>query len=339
MKFTTTTLLFLLLASPLFAQSERQLADYLKRHPDADKNGDGRLSRDEAREHRRRDPSRGDNLESRPGIPPIDIPLTKAPLAEVPLTSADGVDLGFAWRKPEGDGPFPTIIFFHGGGGHSDPRGLKSSLLRGAVQTRFLQKGYLTVQSTRRAYWKSKNNDKPTGFYDAVGDAALIVEKVREIPGVDPDRVILYGGSGGGILAVVTASRAKVACAVAGEPATVIPIDPKQGQIASPAAYRSLMENPHAKFTPQRQKEMRAWMSRIDCPVLVLQGKPVGLYKANFEILIPELKDLGKDVSSIAYPGVTHGFYWGTAKTGVTRAMIGKLVEDVDGFIRKSTKR
>lgn len=83
MKTPLTTLLVFLLASSLFAQSPRQLADYLKRHPDADANRDGNLSREEAQKHRRRDPGQGDNLASKSDIPAIDIPLARAPLKTV----------------------------------------------------------------------------------------------------------------------------------------------------------------------------------------------------------------------------------------------------------------
>jgi acetyl esterase/lipase len=335
MKTLPTAFLVFVLASPLPAQSQKQLADYLKRHPDADANRDGQLSRKEAQKHRRRDPSRGDNLALKSHIPGIDISQAKAPLKTIILKSRDGVDLSFAYRRPVEDGSLPAILFFHGGGGQSNLQGLQNNLRTGAVQTRFLQKGYVTVQSTRRPFWKTKNANQPTGFYDAVADAALVVEKVKSLPGVDPNRVILYGGSGGGILAIVTASKAKVAGVIAGEPATVVPIDPKTGQSASPANYRELMENPQQKYTPERQKEMRAWMKAIDCPVLVLQGKPVGLYKTNFEILIPEMKKLGRDISSSIYPGVTHGFYWGAVKTGATLETVDKIVEDVDAFIRR----
>lgn len=332
MKATFPVLLLLSFASPLAAQSEQQLANYLQRHPGADANGDGVLSREEAREHRRRDPSRGDNLDSKSPLSPIRIPESEAPLETVALETADGVDLGFAWRRPKGEGPFSTIVFFHGGGGQSNLQGLRGNLLSGAVQTRFLREGYLVVQSTRRPFWKGRG-DRPTGFYDAVADAALVVEKVKTLPGVDPDRVVLYGGSGGGILAIVTASKARVAAVVAGEPATVVPIDPKTGQSASPADYRGLMEDPQSEYTPGRREEMRAWMAEIDCPVLVLQGEPVGLYKTNFEILIPEMRALGKEISSITYPGMTHGFYWGTARTGATVETVEKIVKDVGVFV------
>lgn len=323
----------------LFAQSDEQLASYLKRNPAADANGDGKLTRQEARDHRRRDPSRGDNLASRSHIPGVQVSESDSPLKNVRLKSPDGVTLDFAYRKPKGDGPFPTILFFHGGGGYSGLDGLRKNLLNGAVQTRFLARGFVTVQSTRRPYWSSKKGDRPTGFHDAVEDARLVVDKVKTLAGVDRDRVVLYGGSGGGILAVVTASKADVACVIAGEPATVVALEPMTGKVATPGNYRSIMERPHEKFTGERKKEMRAWMKQIDAPVLLLQGKHVGLYKSNFEILIPEMKKLGKDISHIDYPGLSHGFYWGTVKTGATKATVEKILKDTTTFIARHTDR
>ena len=345
MKYYPIPLLVLILSSQLWAQSDQQLDRYLKQNPAADSNGDGILSREEARNHRQanrrprgEDPSEGDNLKSVSHIPGVDIPVSISPVIEVKLQSDDGIDLSFAYRKPAGTGPFPTILFFHGGGGHSKLQGLKNNLLTGAIQTRFLEAGYLTIASTRRPYWKSKDK-RPTGFYDAVEDAAKVVEKAKTIPGVNPNQVVLYGGSGGGILAIATASKTDLACVIAGEPATVVPLDPKSGEEASPADYRKLMEDPAAKFTPDRRAEMHAWMKEIHCPILVLQGKPIGLYKTNFEILIPEMKRLKKDISSISYPGVTHGFYWGTVKTGATLETVEKIMKDTTAYIETSFKR
>ena len=55
------------------AQSEQQLANYFKRNPDADVNNDGVLTREEAKAHRRNDPTRGDNLSSVSEIPAVKI--------------------------------------------------------------------------------------------------------------------------------------------------------------------------------------------------------------------------------------------------------------------------
>ncbi|MDG2166658.1 MAG: hypothetical protein P8L44_01880, partial [Opitutales bacterium] len=161
----------------------------MKQNPTADSNGDGKLSRNEAKTQRQanrqpqqEDPSQGDNLASRSHIAGVDISESISPIKEVKLKSPDGVDLSFAYRKPRGKGPFPTILFFHGGGGQSKLSGLKNNLLTKPIQTRFLQQGFIKIASTRRPYWKSKDN-RPTGFYDAVSDAASVVEKAKSIPG------------------------------------------------------------------------------------------------------------------------------------------------------------
>lgn len=336
MKYYPILLASLIFTTTICAQTEQQLDRYLRQNPEADLNRDGILSREEARAHRQSDPSRGDNLASRSHIEGIKIPESISPVKTVKLKSPDGVDLSFAYRIPQGEGPFPTILFFHGGGGQSNLNGLKNNLLSQPIQTRFLEAGYLTIASTRRPYWKN-NDGSPSGFYDAVEDAALVVEKAKLISEADPDRVVLYGGSGGAILAIATASKTDLLCVVAGEPATVVPLDPRTGLTASPRDYQELMKNPALKFTPDRRAEMHAWMKNISCPVLLLQGKHIGLYKTNFEILIPEMRRLGKDISSISYPGVTHGFYWGTVKTGATLATVEQILDDVEAFIKSQT--
>lgn len=319
----------------LAAQTEQQLANYLQQNPDADADGDGKLTREEARNHRRKDPSRGDNLSAVQEIPAVEIPLADAPLEVVHLKSPDGVILDFAWRRPASKGSLPAIVFFHGGGGYSDIDGLKRYLQNGAMQTRFLQKGYVTVQSTRRPYWPSRGKDQPTGFHDAVQDAVLVVERVKQIPGIDPEKIVLYGGSGGGILAIATAAKTKVAAVVAGEPATVILLDPRTGQSASPAAYSDLMEDPLALYNSDRKKEVLEWLQQVSAPVLILQGNQVGLYRTNFEILVPEMRRLGKDISFVEFPGKSHGFYWGNVKAGATLETVEKIMQDVDQFLQR----
>lgn len=51
------------------------------------------------------------------------------------------------------------------------------------------------IESTQRPYWKNKD-ESPSGFYDTIDDAAMIVEKAKTLPRVDTNRVVLYGGAG-----------------------------------------------------------------------------------------------------------------------------------------------
>ncbi len=283
------------------------------------------------------DPTAGDNLTSRTEdhVPGVEIPESLSPLNVVELQSPDGVDLSFAYRAPAGKGPHPAILFFHGGGEYAQVDSIKGDLLDKPIQTRFLEQGFVVVQCPRRPFWRSSRVKVPHGFYDAVDDSALIVETTKALPGVDPNKIVLFGGSGGGILAIVTASQTEVCCVIAGEPASVVALDPKSNERGGGRAYQPVMDNPMSYFTGERKREILGWMNQIDCPILVLQGKPVLLYQANFEFLIPELEKLGKDISSQSYPGMIHGFYWGKTKSGATRESVDKIMEDMTTFITK----
>ena len=84
------------------------------------------------------------------------------------------------------------------------------------TQARFLAWGYVTVNATRRAI----NHDPQDR--GVVADTLRIVEATKQRPEVDADSVTLYGGSGGGTLALEVAGKTKLAAIAAGEPATII---------------------------------------------------------------------------------------------------------------------
>lgn len=280
-------------------------------------------------------PADGDDRGRRPSVAAVDVSLVDSPVEEVELKSADGIDLRFFWRRPRGEGPVPVILFLHGGGMQAAAGRLQQSLEHGAVQTRFLAAGFATVECTRRPFWKSRPNDGPTGFDAAVDDTVRIIDKVRRLPGVD-GRIVLYGGSGGGILALVAASRTEVAGVIAGEPATVVPLDPDAGERGSGVrGYGDLMANPQAAYVGERRDAMRAWMAKVGCPVLVLQGKAEGLHTINNEILVPELRGLGKDVTVVNYPDLRHGFYFGLVAAGSTPESVDRVVREASEFIHR----
>ena len=93
------------------------------------------------------------------------------------------------------------------------------------------------------------------------------------------------------------------------------------------------MADPLKYYTPERKEVIRGWMKKIDCPILILQGKTAGLYETNFKIFIPKMKELGRTISHRTYPKVSHGFYWRNVKAGATLEIIEQFVEDVDKFL------
>jgi acetyl esterase/lipase len=93
------------------------------------------------------------------------------------------------------------------------------------------------------------------------------------------------------------------------------------------------MADPQAVYVGERREAMRAWMAAVRCPVLVLQGRAEGLHKINTELLVPELRSLGKEVAVANYPDVKHGFYFGSAASGATPELVDRVVKESIDFI------
>ena len=120
------------------------------------------------------------------------IPEDRIPVTELELTETSYA----AVRKPPGEGPFPAVVFLHGGLGQSSMESLRTNSLRQPTQARFLAWGYLTVTATRRAI---RHDPQDRGV---VEDTLAVVRAIRDLPYVDSQSVCLYGGSGGGTLAL-----------------------------------------------------------------------------------------------------------------------------------------
>lgn len=241
-----------------------------------------------------------------------------------------------AVRKPPGNGPFPAVLFLHGGLGQTDMSKLHENAMRQVTQARFLAWGYVTVCATRRSI-QSDPLDR-----GVVTDTLAIVDAVRGLPEVDPNSVVLYGGSGGGTLALEVASvSGKVAAIAAGEPATIIymgmfnkthVVRDKNGKVTGDRRWDVMNANPQELYTDELKRFTRKKMKGISCPVLILHGDKHALKKFNFDLFIPELDALGKKVVVKKYAGENHGFYWGRSKNP---SMPLKANRDADAFFKE----
>lgn len=238
----------------------------------------------------------------------------RIPVAELELT-----DQAYAAvRQPPGAGPFPAIVFLHGGLGHSSMSALRENAVDSPVQARFLAWGYVTVSATRRAI-----ADDPLDR-GVIGDVLAIVQAVRAMPSVDPDSVALYGGSGGGTLALEVASVSdRLAAVVAGEPATIIYMEmltkehivfDAEGRRTGDRRWDVMKADPKQLYTPVIQRRTRAKLQDLATPVLILHGDQHPLRKFNLGVFVPEMQALGKAVTVKTYPGEYHGFYWGQGR-------------------------
>ena len=241
-----------------------------------------------------------------------------------------------ALRKPPGDGHFPAIVFLHGGLGQSPMSQLRRNAVEGPAQSRFLAWGYVAVTATRRAI----RHDP--GDRGVVEDTLALVDAVQALPYVDRESVVLYGGSGGGTLALEVASVSdELAAIVAGEPASIIYMGmfakehvvlDDAGKPTRDRRWDVMNADPQKLYTPELRDHTRSKLEGLSTPTLILHGDQHALKKFNFGILIPEMESMGKPVTVIRYPGEFHGFYWGQ---GRIPHLARKANRDADAFIRK----
>jgi dipeptidyl aminopeptidase/acylaminoacyl peptidase len=263
------------------------------------------------------------------------IPETKIPITEL----KPGETAYAAVRKPPGEGPFPAVIFLHGGLGQSPMVKLRRGAVEQPAQARFLAWGYVTVNATRRAI------QHDPGDRGVVDDTLLLVDAVRNLPYIDTQSIALYGGSGGGTLALEVASvTGNLAAIVAGEPATVIymgmfnksHIDfDANGRPTGDRRWDVMKADPRKLYTAELRGHTRGKLRELSTPTLILHGDQHELKNFNLGIFIPEMKALGKPVKLMTYPGEYHGFYWGQ---GRIPPLAQKANRDADAFLRKHIK-
>lgn len=136
------------------------------------------------------------------------------PREDVQFTSGD--DLIGAWLyRPPGDGPAPLLVMAHGLGA---VRGMRLD----AYAERFSSAGYACLVFDYRNFGDSEG--RPRQVLDVgmqLADWAAAVAYARTIPGIDPDRIALWGTSFAGGHVIATAARLPgIAAAVAQCPFT-----------------------------------------------------------------------------------------------------------------------
>ena len=257
-----------------------------------------------------------------------------SPLESISPIASDGHNGQGFLRKPPGDGPFPAVVLLHGGMVEWETERLRDFALR-AHPSRFLEAGYVVAVMTYRSRDIDPQTEAP------LLDALAAVEYVRQLPYVDADSIAIRGTSGGGDLALSVAAVADVAAIAAEEPASMIFMGlfnaslPKSGERYTSAAVGPIMADPHGHYTTEFQELTRAKMARIESPILIIQGDQNPLPFFNEEILIPELRTAGKDVTVITYRGEPHSFAYYSLPNRTPRPAVAlKAFNDVDEFLR-----
>jgi len=281
----------------------------------------------QARAGTRDAPTRGDGSDETATVAPIAISEDDSPVRTLTATASDGNQIEVAYRVPKANRPLPAIVFFHGGLGQRKPREVLESARSNPTQTRFLAAGYVTVSATFRTYGEEPLSRGP------ILDAIAMVQAVKMLPEVDPQSVVVFGGSGGGSIALELAGEKEAAplAVVAGEPASVL----FTGVMTGIANRESSMKDFESLYTDERRQATEEKIVSISCPILIHHGDTHPLKGINFELVFPAIERAGKTIAVERYPGENHGFYWGNRTSQDTLdSVVSSTLEFVEPLLK-----
>ena len=265
-------------------------------------------------------------------VKPVEVLETESSIQTLDAKAADGRAVRAFWRKPKGDGPFPAIVFIHGGLTQFPEEVLRRQLTVNPVVTRMLAAGYAVVQATFRTYEQDVQSLGP------IEDVRAVVHALARVPEVDARRIALFGGSGGGSIALELGGDSAVRAIVAGEPATVL----YTGMLTTGeyGPRLKIMAEPEKYLTPELRARTLEKLKSLRAPVLILHSDQHDLHELNGPLFVPLMKEAGVKVEYREYPGYGHGFYFGGADDrwgkGADEAVVEAVVRDVRAFLDES---
>lgn len=240
----------------------------------------------------------------------------------------DGLYAPIGIRKPDGDGPFPIALLARGNGGEG-MRWVHDSLhRRGYVMDRLVEAGYACawlryrteielgynnggkfVRDRRQGH--NMFNRAPLEYEDEIA----IIEYVKTLPFVDPDRVGLVGVSHAGEMILKIASEYDgFAAGVACEPASheFLALNPDNTTFVNDETKLRNIENMQMAEVEKVRRRIdmdlaKARIETIKTPILVMgrdEDHLQGIFRTTYELM----DEAGKDVEWVSYAHGMHGY-------------------------------
>ena len=243
-------------------------------------------------------------------------PTTPPPGATLTTRSVSGAagQLAANIYTPDGAGPFPVIVYYHGGGWVIADR----NVYDGGARSLAINAKAVVVSADYRL---APEHKFPAAHDDALAIYEWALAHAASIKG-DPKRVALAGESAGGNLAIATAIAARDKKLQA--PLAVVSVYPiAVGDTTSP----SYVENANAKplnrammswffdkyqRTPADRMDPRINLVGADLkglPPITIVNAQIDPLRSDGEMLAAKIRDAGGSVVQKTYDGVTHEFF------------------------------
>ena len=243
-------------------------------------------------------------------------PTTPPPGATLTTRSVSGAagQLAANIYTPDGAGPFPVIVYYHGGGWVIADR----NVYDGGARSLAINAKAVVVSADYRL---APEHKFPAAHDDALAIYEWALAHAASIKG-DPKRVALAGESAGGNLAIATAIAARDKKLQA--PLAVVSVYPiAVGDTTSP----SYVENANAKplnrammswffdkyqRTPADRMDPRINLVGADLkglPPITIVNAQIDPLRSDGDMLAAKIRDAGGSVVQKTYDGVTHEFF------------------------------
>ena len=245
-----------------------------------------------------------------------------SPTALVPgVTSADSTLPGPAGPlpvriyTPQGKGPFPVVVYFHGGGWVIADKSVYDGGARGIAK----EANAIVVSVDYRLAPEAKF---PAQHEDALATYRWAVQNAPSLNG-DPKRMAIAGESAGGNLALATAVAAREQHLTM--PLHVVAVYPiaQASDLATPSYVDSAHAKPlnkpmmewfakHAFGKPQDKQDPRIDLvhaNLVGLPPVTLINAQIDPLRSDADLLEQSLKKAGVEVTRKIYDGVTHEFF------------------------------
>ncbi len=181
---------------------------------------------------------------------------------------AEGKRVDMAWTRPEGEGPFPALLFVHG---HQfgERIGWVEFEENGCL-ARMTGRGFVAAAVSQPGYGAS---DGPPDFCGPLSQDAVIcaLDHLRALAFVRPDKVGLYGFSRGAIVSGMVAARAPWLAAVTLS-AGIYDLEEALPRIGVPDLLESI--EAEAGHSPEAFRARSALLhaGKIASPLLLMHG-------------------------------------------------------------------
>jgi dipeptidyl aminopeptidase/acylaminoacyl peptidase len=243
------------------------------------------------------------------GVPASIRTASYAPLTEVTYPSFDGMEIHGFLLRPSGDGPFPAVVYPHGG-----PTGVFGDQWDGHAQY-FVERGYAWFGVNFRGS-TTFGRDFERANYNTWGvgdteDCLAAAEYLGSLDWVDESRIGIFGASYGSYMALASLVRDpehRFACGVAKYGDSDIATSWASGDRGGREDLEKMMGTPAENRQAYRDGSPLSMVDNIDRPILVAHGElDERVHPDQSSQLVEELKRLNKTFEYVTYPTEGHG--------------------------------